>query len=90
MPLGERALEPAALIRDDLRFSPHLPRLRLEGGKRTVGRGNAALGVSQGVARFLSGVFLALQVARERVDALAQRLEIFFFRRIRGAGQQAE
>jgi hypothetical protein len=40
-----------------------------------------ALGVAQRIARLAAGFFLDFQRFGERLDAAAQRFEVFFFRR---------
>jgi hypothetical protein len=52
-------------------FRPQLAQRAIRGRDR-------ALGLAQAVARLLADLFFLLQLARQRVDAAAKRLQIFF------------
>jgi hypothetical protein len=88
-PLGKRALEDASALRDERGFRPHGTVFRFEGGERAVQVGDGALRVAQRVARLPARLLGALELARQRVDAPAQGLEVFFLRRC-PCGERAE
>jgi hypothetical protein len=91
LPLGKRALEAPALGGDSAGLGAHLADLGFEALERAVRLGDGALGVAQRVARFAPRFLLALELAAERLDAAAQRLQVLFFRgRGSGPGPQAE
>jgi hypothetical protein len=78
--LAKARFERLALLGEAGGFGAQAPALRLEPGERAVGLRDRALGGAQRVARFLARAFLFLELARERVDAAAQRLEILLAR----------
>jgi hypothetical protein len=89
--LGERALEAPALGGEIAGLGAHLGDLGFDALERAVRLRDGALGIAQRVARFPPGLFLALEIAAERLDAAAQRLQVLFFRRGgSGRGPQAE
>jgi len=54
-----------------------VPALGHDAGQRAVGLRDGALGVAQRIARFAFRAFLALEVLLQRLDARAQRLQVF-------------
>ncbi len=74
-----------ALRGDARRLRAHALRFFAQLDERVVRRGDGALGCAQRVARFALRAFLLLQLAVERVDAPAQRLEVLFLGRAVGA-----
>jgi hypothetical protein len=80
-----------ALLADASGLGAHLARLGGEARQRPVGVGDRALGVAQRVARLALRAFLLLQVAVERLDAAAQRFQVFFLGRGHGrAGSESQ
>jgi len=83
LPVGERSLEPLALLGDARSLGAQLPSFAVQLGKGAIGLRNGALRLAQGIARFALLVFLGLQLFLERFDPLAQALQIAR-RRLRG------
>jgi hypothetical protein len=73
---GEGAFQRGAPACDPRRLVANLARLRLDSGERAGGLRDGALGVAQRVARFAARAFLAIEVALQLPDALAQRFEV--------------
>jgi hypothetical protein len=76
--LLEGALELAAPGAQPPGFLVEGARLGLQRGEGAVGLRDGPLGAAQRVARFLLVLFLLLQLRGERVDAAAQRPQVFF------------
>jgi hypothetical protein len=89
--LGRQLLEGAAPLRVARALGAQVPALGLDAGQRAVGLRDGALGVAQGVARFAPGALLALELLLQRLDAPAQRLQVFPPRlRLNGERRAAE
>jgi hypothetical protein len=80
LPLAEARLERLALPGEAGGLGTQAASVGLQPGERAVGLRDRALGGAQRVARFLARAFLFLELARERVDAAAQRLQILLAR----------
>jgi hypothetical protein len=78
LPLGDGALEHAAALRDMLRLRAQPAPFGRRARELAVRVGDGALGVAQGVARFLARAFLLVELAVERLDPLPQVLELLF------------
>jgi hypothetical protein len=76
--LGERALEQRAPRGDRGRLEAHLVSFRPKLAQRAVRRRDRALGFAQAVARLLADLLFLLQFPRQRLDAAAKRLQVFF------------
>jgi hypothetical protein len=72
---------------DTAGLGAHLARFGGEKRQRSIGGRNRALGLAQRVARLALRAFLFLEVPVERVDAAAQRLQVFFLRRCPGCAR---
>ena len=71
-------------------FFPEPALLGLQRSERPIGFGDGFLGRAQSVARLATLGFLFLELSAEPFDAVAQRLQVGFLRRLRPARRQGE
>jgi hypothetical protein len=84
-------LQGSASFRDAAGLGANLPRLGAETRERPVGVRDRALRIAQRIARLAGGGLFPFELARDGVDAPAQRSEVFFLTRTpRRPGDQPE